>query len=300
MTPNKPSANGIAFRANPQLPADGICFDFHCHSQASDGELTPTELVQRAAAKGVQWLALTDHDTHAGLQEAANACETAGIRLIAGAEWSLQWGNRDLHVLGLNVDPAEEGMCQFEAGQLALREKRAQLMGKKLDKAAGLTGSYDAACQLAGSNTPGRPWFARHLIAEGKVRDMPHAFNRFLKKGQSAFVPTQWPDLVTGIAAIRQAGGIAVLAHPQHYNLTRTKLRRLLTDFCDAGGEGMEVVMPNLTLHQKQRMAECLRDFPLYASGGSDFHSPNQHWLELGKLPAFPEGAKPVWEAWVA
>lgn len=293
MTPDTQMAHGNALTDTAQ---PSPCYDFHCHSRASDGTLTPTELLERAAAAGVQWLALTDHDTHAGLAEARTAAERLGIRLVNGAEWSLRWEKRELHVLGLNTDPSAPAMQALESAQRAAREKRARLIGEKLDRAAGISGSYASACELSGDVTPGRPWFARVLMAQGKARDMNHAFNRFLKQGQSAFVATPWATLEEGITAIRASGGVAVLAHPQHYELTRTKLRRLLADFCAAGGQAIEVAMPGLAPHQRQRLEECLRDFPLHASGGSDFHSPEQSWLTLGRLPPQPVGARPVWE----
>lgn len=254
--------------------------------------------MERAAAAGVKWLALTDHDTHAGLAEAQQACEQQGVVLVAGAEWSLRWNNRELHVLGLHVDVQADAICALEASQQQARTQRAEQIGAKLDRAAGIDNSYAKACELAGSCAPGRPWFARLLIQEGKARDQQHAFNRFLKQGQSAYVATPWASLEEGIAAIRAAGGVAVLAHPQHYELTRTKLRRLLTDFCAAGGQGLEVAMPSVTPHQQRLLEECLRDFPLLASGGSDFHSPTQSWLTLGRLPPLPTGAQPVWQDW--
>lgn len=292
-------AHGNAFTGTPQpMPCHPTgCYDFHCHSRASDGTLPPASVVELAAQNGVTCLALTDHDTHAGLAEAAAAATRLGIRLVPGGEWSLRWDTRELHVLGLNVNPEADALRELETAQRLAREKRAQRMGEKLDKAADVAHSYAKACTLAGSTWPGRPWFARVLIAEGKVRDMNHAFNRFLRRGQAAFVATPWATLEEGIAAIRAGGGVAVLAHPQHYELTRTKLRRLLADFCAAGGQGLEVAMPGLTLHQQQLLAECLRDFPLLASGGSDFHSPEQSWLTLGRLPPLPRDAKFIADA---
>lgn len=293
-TPEKDLTHGKALSGNAQLLSADVCYDFHCHSQASDGHLTPTALVELAADQGVEWLALTDHDTHAGLEEAATACKARRIRLIAGAEWSLCWGARELHVLGLDVDPMAKAIRQLEANQQEARRKRASLIGARLDRAANMTDSYVKACELAQSEAPGRPLFARVLLAEGRVRNMQHAFNRFLKKGQAAFVATPWATIEAGVAAIREAGGQAVVAHPHHYGLTRTKLRRLLTDFCAAGGAGLEVAMPNLTPQQRRLLIECARDFSLLASGGSDFHSPEQHWLSLGKLPALPADLTPV------
>lgn len=273
-----------------------LLYDLHTHSTASDGTLSPSALVARAAEKGVRRLALTDHDTFAGQAEAGAAADQAGIDLVAGIELSVRWNNRELHMLGLWVDPEEATLSGLVARQAGAREARARKMGKKLDKAAGLAESYERACALAGSEVPGRPWFARVLVERGRARNMQHAFNRFLKQGQSGFVATPWVDLDEAVAAVRAAGGIAVIAHPTRYGLTRRKLRQLLRDFTDAGGQGLEAAMPGMTRQQHELVAECLRDFDLAASGGSDFHSPEQLWLELGKLPELPAGVTPVWD----
>ena len=271
-------------------------YDLHSHSTASDGQLAPAELVRRAAAEGVDYLALTDHDTLAGLPEARAAADEQGITLVPGIEFSVLWGQRELHLLGLWVDPDEPGLQALVARQLEARGHRARRMGERLDKAAGLTDSYARACELAGSPAPGRPFFARLLLDAGKVRNFQHAFDRFLKSGQAAFVKTPWCSLEEAVATITGAGGLAVLAHPARYGLTRTKLRGLLNDLVAVGGHGLEVATPGLNHNQRALLSECARDFPLAASAGSDFHGPDQHWLALGKLPALPTGARPVWE----
>ena len=273
-------------------------FDFHCHSSASDGTLAPAALVARAAACGVRRLALTDHDTLAGIPEARHQADENGIELVAGIEWSVQWQGRELHLLGLGLDTGNARLRELEAGQGEARRRRAQRIGARLDRAAGLANSYDKAAELAGSDCPGRPWFARVLIDQGRVRTMQQAFNRFLRAGQSAFVRTPWVSMEEAVDVTRAAGGVAVLAHPVHYGLTRRKLRRVLAGLCEAGGGGLGVAMPGLTPDRQALLDECLRDFPLCASGGSDFHSPEQQWLELGCLPDFPAGAEPVWERW--
>lgn len=286
MTPNMESRHSKTFR-----------YDFHCHSTASDGHLSPSALVELAAKNQVEWLALTDHDTHAGLEDALRVCRQHSIRLVPAAEWSLGYKTRDYHVIGLNVDPSAAAMKRMQQSQQTVRRSRAIAIGQRLDRAATINDSYHKACSLADSDAPGRPWFARVLIAEGCVRDQRHAFNRFLKKGQAAFVKTAWIGLEEGITNIRSAGGIAVLAHPQHYGLTRSKLRRLLQDFKQLGGRSMEVAMPNLTLQQHRLLTDCCNDFELLASGGSDFHSPEQRWLKLGEIPDLSANLTPVWSA---
>ena len=269
--------------------------DFHCHSLASDGVLSPEDLVARAAEYGVDALALTDHDTLAGLPAARAAADRHGLTLVNGIELSVLWGTREIHVLGLWVNPDCPVLSARVADQLEARRLRARRIGARLDKAARIEDSYSKACALADSDTPGRPWFARVLVEEGVVRDQRHAFNRFLKKGQSAFVSTPWVSLEQGIQDLRAGGGVAVLAHPQAYNLTRKRLRELVRDFRAAGGQAMEAVMPGLSPHQAGLLEECWRHFGLAVSGGSDFHSPQQKWLSLGGLPPFPPDGTPVW-----
>lgn len=271
-------------------------FDFHCHSTASDGSLAPAELVARAAACGVRKLALTDHDTLAGLPEARRSAREAGVELVTGIEWSVQWQGRELHLLGLGMDAGSQALRELEAGQQEARRLRAQKIGARLNQATGLTDSYERVAELAGTDAPGRPWFARMLVSAGHARDMGHAFSRFLRQGQCAFVRTPWVDLDQAVGVVGEAGGVAVLAHPVRYGLTRRKLRGVLAALCEAGGGGLEVAMPGLNADQQRLLDECLRDFPLCASGGSDFHSPEQKWLELGRLPDFPEGADTVLE----
>ena len=275
---------------------DSERFDLHSHSLASDGALSPADLVSRAAAYGVTTLALTDHDTLAGLPEAHKAASEAGIRLINGIELSVRHGNREYHILGLDLSLDSEPLCRRVESQQQARVKRAQEIGRRLDKAAGLANSYERTCELADSHAPGRPWFARYLEQTGRVRNARHAFNRFLKQGQSAFVATPWCTMEEAIADIHAAGGQAVVAHPHGYGLTRKKLRQLLGAFKEQGGDGLEVAMPGLTRQQQELLDECWRHFDLNVSAGSDFHSPEQKWLALGRLPDLPADARPVWD----
>ncbi|EKF74063.1 polymerase and histidinol phosphatase PHP [Alcanivorax hongdengensis A-11-3] len=271
------------------------CPDLHSHSLASDGALSPSELVKRAADYGVTCLALTDHDTLAGLPEARAAASQHGIDLVNGIELSVRYETREIHVLGLWLDTDNGALQARVAAQREARVERARQIGRKLDRAAGLANSYERACELADDVAPGRPWFAKMLEQAGRVRNHRHAFNRFLKQGQSAYVSTPWCSLEEGIAAIREAGGIAVLAHPQAYGMTRKRLRQLMGAFKAAGGEGMELAMPGLTPQQQTLLNECWQHFDLAVSAGSDFHSPEQRWLALGRLPPLPSQARPVW-----
>ncbi|MGB2246443.1 MAG: PHP domain-containing protein [Alcanivorax sediminis] len=273
------------------------CFDLHSHSLASDGALSPADLVARAADYGVTTLALTDHDTLAGLPEAREAAAERGIELVNGIEFSVRHDNREFHILGLGLNIESAQLCERVENQQQARVKRAQEIGRRLDKAAGLANSYERTCELAGSPAPGRPWFARHLEQSGRVRNARHAFNRFLKQGQSAFVATPWCSMDEAISDIHAAGGQAVVAHPHGYGLTRKKLRQLLSAFKTFGGDGLEVAMPGLTRQQQELLNECWQHFDLKVSAGSDFHSPEQKWLALGRLPPLPTGSTPVWNS---
>lgn len=265
-------------------------YDYHCHSTASDGALSPAELVQQAAAAGVTSFAITDHDTVAGLAEAQVAAEAANIEFIPGVELSVSWANSELHLVGLGMDVQEERFAALIEQQQLARKLRAQTMAQRLNKACGTKNAYERVCEMAGTNAPGRPFFAEWLVSIGEARDQEHAFNRFLKPGRSAFVKTPWVSLGDAISVICNSGGQAVLAHPTRYRLTRMKLRRLLAEFCTMGGKGIEVALPRLSPVQEQLMYDCLEEFPLYASGGTDFHHPQQTWLTLGRLPKLKEG----------
>lgn len=277
--------------------AQSECYDLHSHSQASDGALSPADLVDRAADYGVTALALTDHDTLAGLPEAREAASRRQIRLINGIELSVRHGNREFHILGLGLNTDNPQIQSRVASQQAARVDRAREIGRRLDRAAGLANSYEKTCELAGTDAPGRPLFARFLEQQGRVRNGRHAFNRFLKQGQSAFVATPWCTLDEAIEDIHAAGGQAVVAHPHGYGLTRKKLRQLLGAFKEMGGDGLEVAMPGLSRQQHELLNECWQHFDLKVSAGSDFHSPEQKWLALGRLPEIPAGATPVWES---
>ncbi len=265
---------------------------------ASDGVLTPGELVARAAEQGVHCLALTDHDETRGLAEARQAAEVHGIRLVNGVEISVTWTTRTIHVVGLHVDPDHPGLSAGLALNRSGRTERARRMGAALAE-AGIPGAFDAAYALApNKDLIGRTHFARFLVSSGRVKDMKTVFKKFLVKGKPGYVSHQWADLAEAVAWIRAAGGQAVLAHPGRYDLGRDNLRRLLTDFQDAGGQGIEVVTGSHGPDQVPVFARYAQEFGLLASAGSDFHAPGEGGRELGRLIPLPPGCKPIWQDW--
>lgn len=270
-------------------------YDLHCHSTASDGALSPAELVQRARLQGVTALALTDHDTTAGLAEARAAAAEAGIRFIDGIELSTTWQGKCLHVVGLNVDPAYPPLAEAIHNLQNTRLERAEQIALKLEKKR-IPGALEAVRKAAGAGMITRTHFADFLLSQGHVGTLQEAFDRYLAKGKPAYVPTPWVELEIGVGWLRQSGGVAVLAHPTRYDLTASWMRRLLAEFKAFGGQAIEVVTGRSTDEEIKRVGDYARRFELAGSAGSDFHNPANQWVELGRLEALPDGIVPVWE----
>lgn len=271
--------------------------DLHAHSTASDGTLTPRRLMRRASERGVRVMALTDHDTLDGLPEAREEAGRLGIRFVPGVEVSVTWGGRTVHIVGLGVDESAHGLRRGLAGLREFRDWRAVEIGRRLDR-AGIPGIYERARALSSGRLISRTHFARALVEQGHAGSVAEVFRKFLVRGRPGHVAGEWAGLDEAVAWIREAGGQAVIAHPARYGLTRTRLRRLLGDFIDAGGVGMEVVSGSHSRGDMYAMAVHVRDFSLLASAGSDFHDPDNPWIELGRLPALPEGVRPIWHDW--
>ena len=269
--------------------------DLHCHTTASDGQLAPEQLVSLARERGLDVLSITDHDT----LEAYQGIDpyTTDIRIIPGIEFSTHWQRRGIHIVGMNVDIDSDAIREGVEFQLHARQERAEKIAEKLER-RGFEGCLEGAERYADGNQIGRPHFARHLVETGAVKNIQQAFKKYLGAGKPGDVREQWADLPTVIKWIKESGGIAVLAHPAKYKLTRTKLLLLVEDFIQAGGQAMEVIsglqVPSLT----RDLATIANNKKLFSSCGSDFHSPNQYWAELGKVARLPEGCSPIWNTW--
>jgi len=279
---------------NKALPS--ICYDLHSHSTASDGVLSPTDLVLLAAENGVDVLALTDHDCTDGHAEAANAAAVAGIRFIPGIEVSVSWRKRLIHIVGLNVD---RDYAEMQHGLSALcikRERRAEEIGTKFEK-IGMPDVYEGARALA-SGVVSRSHFAMYLVEKGIVKDVQQAFKKYLQQGKRCYVGAEWASLEDALSWIHGAGGQAVVAHPARYKMSRTLFREFLKDFKALGGEGIEVACSSHNLEEATLMAGYAQELELLASAGSDFHSPYNNWAKLGRVHALPEGCMPIWQGW--
>jgi len=270
------------------------CYDLHSHSTASDGSLSPSDLVARAIEKGVDVLALTDHDGTEGFIEAKQAAEGSDLRLISGVEISVTWGGTTIHIVGLSVDIENETLQQ---GLLAMRNYRigrAEEIAKRLDK-AGIPGALDGARKYASDIMLGRVHFAKFLVEHDYAKNINDVFKRYLVRNKPGYVPGEWASLNDAVSWIAAAGGYAVIAHPARYKITATKLRRLIDDFKDVGGVGFEVVSGRQHPEEIKTMAALADKFELLASRGSDFHSPDNTWIELGHLPPLPQSCVPIW-----
>ena len=272
-------------------------YDLHCHSNASDGALSPTDLLSRAAAQGVDVLALTDHDGTEGMAEARETAAGLPITLVAGVEISVTWGANTVHIVGLNID-TENPILQ--TGLSALRDYRrgrAEEIGKRLEK-AGINGAYQGARQYASETMLGRMHFAQFLVENGYAKDTREVFKKFLVRNKPGYVPGDWADLQDALNWIHAAGGQAVIAHPARYKMTATKLRRLISEFKELGGEGFEVCSGLQHADEIRHLATLANKYELLAACGSDFHSPQQSWTELGKISPLPTSVTPIWSTW--
>jgi predicted metal-dependent phosphoesterase TrpH len=271
-------------------------WDFHCHSTVSDGLLSPTAVVRRAAGNGVALLALTDHDAVDGLSEAGGAAADAGLRLVPGVEVSIEWEEVPVHIVGLAIDPEDERLRVGLDGLRNGRIERARRMSADLER-AGIADAFAGAMRLAKNPLLiSRAHFARYLVEQGVCDDMKRVFDRFLVPGKPGYVAHRWATMAEAVGWIKGAGGVAVIAHPARYRIPAAAVRRLLGQFVDLGGDGIEVVCGGHTPDDVRHFAGLARAFGLAASRGSDFHGPAESVVDLGCMPPLPEGLTPITE----
>ena len=268
--------------------------DLHLHSSASDGVLNPVSLVAHVKACGVGFMALTDHDTVAGVEAAAGAARAAGIGFVAGVEISARWRGRTVHVLGLAIDPDAPQLTAGLASQQALRERRAERIASRLEE-AGAPGREILASIRAVGSLPTRTHFARALVAAGSASDVGAAFDRWLGRGRPGHVPSEWPELAEATAWILAAGGKAAIANPLRYTLSAGARREMCAEFRAAGGHGIEVVTGGSGPAQREQAISLAVRCGLEGSAGSDFHDPVVPWNPPGRLAKLPESIRPIW-----
>ena len=267
--------------------------DLHTHTNVSDGKLSPADLIDRANSRGVEILSITDHDTTLAYEQLD--LSSTMPRLIPGIELSTSWNKTGIHVVGLNINLNSNAMAEAGKFQQLARIARAEEIAEKLEK-QGIRDALEGASRIAGNNNIGRPHFAQHIVNTGAADSITEAFKKYLGSGKSGDIKKYWAPLTQIICWIRDAGGIAILAHPLKYKLSRTRLVALVDDFIADGGEGIEVVSGKQLPADTQQLAKICNQKNLLASCGSDFHEPDQTWAELGGFSPVPKNCTPVWE----
>lgn len=262
--------------------------------------MPPAAVAERAAANGVDLLALTDHDDVDGLPAARAAAQAAGMGFVSGVEISVEWESLQIHIVGLafDADNAElrNGLVSVRTGRI----ERARRMSAELER-VGIHGAFDGAMRYAANpNLISRSHFARHLVDSRVCKDLRSVFESFLVPGKPGYVAHRWATLHDAVTWIHAAGGLAVVAHPGRYKLSRVDMRRFLGEFKDVGGEAIEVVSGSHTPELVSVYAGVAREFGFLASRGSDFHGPGESYFDLGQLDPLPAGLRPVWEAFPA
>lgn len=269
-------------------------YDLHVHSTASDGSYTPAEVMSLAAQKNIDYIALTDHDTTAGVACALENV-SANLKLLPGVEISVTWHGHTIHILGLGINIATSELQQGLAKLCEFRVWRAEEMARLLDL-AGIPDLLSSAQALAQGGLISRTHFAKALVDKGYAKDMRQVFKRYLVPGKPGYVRGQWASLEQAIAWILAADGMPVIAHPAKYGLSAGKLAELITAFKDFGGLALEVVSGSHSDKDCFNIAGYCKRYELFASTGSDFHGEHMPWRHLGKVRALPDGVEPLWE----
>ena len=251
--------------------------DLHTHSTASDGARLPADVVRAAKAAGLSAIALTDHDTLAGLAEARAEGEKLGVRIVSGIELSAVEGHHETHILGLHLADVSE-MEHRLVDLRQMRMNRALRIVERLN-AIGIPLQFDAVLKEADGGAVGRPHVARAMVAGGWVLDLREAFDKYLGNGRAAFVAKEKLSMADAIGLIRRAGGLAVLAHPAQTG-TRERIAALVAE----GLDGVEVLHPSHSWDDSQRLDALATEFRLVRSGGSDWHGAVDGARTLGMM----------------
>lgn len=308
--------------------------DFHCHTNASDGGFSPSELIERAYGRGLNAIAITDHDLTAGVADALETAARLNAKLlngdadapvetyikenaevngvdngelhrapsertlivIPGVEFSTTWYDEQIHIVGLGIDPNNDSLKELEAKLKVARTQRAVAIGEKL-KRLGFDRPYERCCEQAregASITRGN--YARLIFQDGKAKSVDDAFHKFLRRGQDAYVKSVWGPIEETVEVIKAAGGIAVLAHPRRYKISNMRLRKLVYEFKKAGGEAIEVASSQQRQLDRDYLVQLCHKYEMLASLGSDFHNEGFH-RDLGQNIDLPSDVTPVWHS---
>ena len=256
--------------------------DLHAHTCRSDGSLTPTEFVDLAIQKGLKAVAITDHDTVDGLDEAIKYAADKDIELIPGIELSTSYLGRDVHIVGLYIDYHNEAFKAHLTNFLATRDLRNMKMCKKLHDEAGLDISFEEVTKENPDCTITRSHIAKYLLKHGQIKSIKEGFDRYLNDRSKYYVPRELINPSEAVNLILECGGIPVLAHPVLYGLGKEKLDTLVGKLKEAGLIGIEAIYCTYTPSDERDIKALAAKYELCLSGGSDYHGAVKPGLELG------------------
>ncbi|GGE63146.1 3',5'-nucleoside bisphosphate phosphatase [Massilia psychrophila] len=272
--------------------------DLHCHSNVSDGVLSPAAVAQYASRAGVDVWGLTDHDEVGGIASARAAAAEVGMRFIAGVEISITWANQTVHIVGLHIDETNPVLLEGLGDTRSGRDARAREMAAQLAR-AGIADAYEGALKfVANPDLMSRTHFARFLVERGVCANIAEVFRKYLTEGKPGYVPHRWASLGQAVGWIKSAGGIAVIAHPGRYKFSALAEGALFDEFKQLGGAAIEVVTGSHTPDQYPVYAELARRYGFLASRGTDFHAPGESRADFALLPPLPANVTPVWHDW--
>lgn len=245
--------------------------DLHIHSTASDGQYSPSEIVEKASEKNIGVIALTDHDTVSGLDEAKKAAEKNNLILVPGVELNINFYSGEFHLLGLGLKDISPSLQNILSTLIQNRDLRNIQIIEKM-QADGIDISLEEMKQDFPDTVLGRPHFAAELVKKKVVKNRQIAFNKYLAKGRPWYVPRVGSNLDEAIVAIKESGGLPVLAHPMSLYLSWGKLPDVLQDFYDRGIQGLEAFHPGARVSECLRLEELAHKIGYFVTAGSDFH----------------------------
>lgn len=247
--------------------------DLHTHSTASDGSFSPENLLTYAKEKGISVLALTDHDTIDGLEEAEQAAQELGIIFVPGVELNINWPTGEFHLLGLGL---QENFAPLEKELLALQESRMNRNKEIIEvmQKAGFPIDFESLSERFQTKSLGRPHIAQYLVSIKKAKNVQDAFDRYIGKGRPYYIGRKGLDLDKAISVIKEAKGLPVLAHPMSLYVSWGKLGPVLHDLRERGIMGLEAWHPGARMSECQRLDELGRKLDFFITAGSDFHGP--------------------------
>ena len=255
--------------------------DLHTHSKASDGSLSPSALIEQAYQRGLTAIALTDHDTIAGIEEAEREAKKQGLRFIPGIEIEIHWEPGEFHLLGLGIRRPSPSLLKAISELVGLREARNREIIERM-RNANIAVCYEDILSLSGGHLIGRPHFATLLINRGIVKNREQAFTRYLGKGRPFYVPKEGLEFRRAVDMIKDSGGIAVLAHPMSLYIAWGRLPELVKDFRDQGLDGIEAWHPTAKVRSCKRLDVLGKSLGLCITAGSDFHGDSRPDRKLG------------------